>query len=254
MDSRIHFFSQNDFIPSKDKSDLLGIRGRQANELAQLEFQILPGIILDTEISSEIDPKAIKKDIAELLEKCAKIVGKKFKDSENPMLLKFVISSTLAITNYPTLHNFGLVMPSIDGFTKWVGESFAVSEVLFLINGMMIIEERIKELEGKLKEKDEISAKIKLLKRLLGVKGPSNELHQEKEPPLPKKKTAVEAWLEKNGFRPNEACFYSDSYTDLSLMEFCGKPVAVNPDRILAREAKKHGWEILRFTKTLGKH
>jgi len=70
----------------------------------------------------------------------------------------------------------------------------------------------------------------------------------------PKKKTAVEAWLEKNGFRPNEACFYSDSYTDLSLMEFCGKPVAVNPDRILAREAKKHGWEILRFTKTLGKH
>ena len=66
------------------------------------------------------------------------------------------------------------------------------------------------------------------------------------------KKAAVEAWLEKNGFYPSEACFYSDSYTDLPLLEFCGKPVAVNPDWILAHKAKKRGWDILRFTTTLG--
>ena len=68
----------------------------------------------------------------------------------------------------------------------------------------------------------------------------------------PHKKTAVEMWLGKNGLYPNEVCFYTDSYTDLSLLKLCGKPVAVNPDWILAREAKKNGWEILRFTKTLG--
>lgn len=68
----------------------------------------------------------------------------------------------------------------------------------------------------------------------------------------PQKKAAVEAWLGENGLNPAEACFYTDSYTDLSLLEFCGKPVAVNPDWILAREARKRGWEILRFTKTLG--
>jgi len=67
----------------------------------------------------------------------------------------------------------------------------------------------------------------------------------------PQKKAAVEAWLKENGLQPHEASFYTDSYTDLPLLKFCGKPVAVNPDRILAREAKKHGWEILRFTKTL---
>jgi len=68
-----------------------------------------------------------------------------------------------------------------------------------------------------------------------------------------KKKDAVQAWLEENRLPPGEACFYSDSYTDIPLLEYCGRPVAVNPDRILAREAKKRGWEILRFAKTLGK-
>ena len=68
----------------------------------------------------------------------------------------------------------------------------------------------------------------------------------------PKKKTAVEIWLKEKNINPKEVCFYTDSYTDLPLMEFCGRPVAVNPDRVLAKEAKKQGWEILRFKKTLG--
>jgi HAD superfamily hydrolase (TIGR01490 family) len=66
------------------------------------------------------------------------------------------------------------------------------------------------------------------------------------------KKAAVEAWLEKQGISPQDTCFYTDSYTDLPLMEYCGKAVAVNPDRFLKKEAKKRGWEILRFKKTLG--
>ena len=68
-----------------------------------------------------------------------------------------------------------------------------------------------------------------------------------------RKKSAVIDWLDKNNVSPADVCFYSDSYTDIPLLEICGKPFAVNPDRILAREANKHGWEILRFKKTLGK-
>jgi pyruvate,orthophosphate dikinase len=193
MDSRIHFFSQKNAIPSKNRSELLGIRGRQANEFAELEFPILPGFIIDTEMASDIDAKAIKKDVLELLGKCAKLVDKKYGDTDNPMLIKVVISSNLAISTFPALHNFGLVKPTIDGFSKWVGADFAANEVLFLISGMLIIQERIKELENKTKEKDEISEKLKLVKRLLGMKGPSNELHKkEDEKPLPKKKTARE--------------------------------------------------------------
>ena len=66
-----------------------------------------------------------------------------------------------------------------------------------------------------------------------------------------KKMSAVEKWLNANGYSADSACFYSDSYTDLPLLKFCGKAVAVNPDGILLKEAKKHGWEILHFKKTI---
>jgi pyruvate,orthophosphate dikinase len=182
MDSRIHFFSQIDVIPKKVAPELLGIRGRQANEFAELGFPILPGFILDTEIASEIDPRAIRKDIKVLLDKCAGIVGKAYGDDENPLLLKVVISSNLAVTTYPTLHNFGLVRPTIEGFGNFVGRDFAAHEVLFLVRGMLKIEERIKELEDKTKEKEEIASKIKLLGRALGIAGPSNELGKKEKP------------------------------------------------------------------------
>jgi HAD superfamily hydrolase (TIGR01490 family) len=66
-----------------------------------------------------------------------------------------------------------------------------------------------------------------------------------------KKKAAVQSWLEEHRLNPRDICFYSDSYTDIPLLEYCARAVAVNPDRFLEREAKKRGWEILRFRKTL---
>lgn len=67
-----------------------------------------------------------------------------------------------------------------------------------------------------------------------------------------KKKAAVEAWLKERALPPKDLHFYSDSYTDLPLLAYCGCPVAVNPDRFLEREAKKRGWQILRFKETIG--
>ncbi|GHV93662.1 hypothetical protein AGMMS50268_41650 [Spirochaetia bacterium] len=182
MDNRIHFFSQKDIIPARVEPELLGIRGRQANEFAELGFPILPGFILDTRIASEISGEAIKKDVNALLDKCAAIVGKKYGDTENPLLLKVIISSNMAVTTYPALHNFGLVKPVINGFAKWVGGDFAAHEVLFLIRGMLKIEARIKELEDKKKELEEINAQLKILGRALGFAGPSNELHEKEKP------------------------------------------------------------------------
>jgi HAD superfamily hydrolase (TIGR01490 family) len=40
---------------------------------------------------------------------------------------------------------------------------------------------------------------------------------------------------------------YSDSITDLPMLEAVGHPVAVNPDRALLREATERGWEIRVF-------
>jgi HAD superfamily hydrolase (TIGR01490 family) len=41
--------------------------------------------------------------------------------------------------------------------------------------------------------------------------------------------------------------FYTDSYSDLPLLERVGHPIAVNPDRRLRRHAQRQGWPILQF-------
>jgi pyruvate,orthophosphate dikinase len=181
MDNRIHFFSDSDVIPKKVTPELLGIRGRQANEFAELGFPILPGFVLDASLVSKIKTEEIKKDLFSLVDKCGGMVGKKFGDPENPMLLKIVVSSNLAVTTYPTLHNFGLVKPVIQGFAHWVGDNFAAHEVLFLVRGMLQIEARIKELEAKPQEQEEIRSRLKTLGALLGIAGPSNEVGKKAE-------------------------------------------------------------------------
>lgn len=45
-----------------------------------------------------------------------------------------------------------------------------------------------------------------------------------------------------------ESSAYSDSVTDIPMLEAVGHAFAVNPDRALAREAKERGWEILTFS------
>ncbi len=49
------------------------------------------------------------------------------------------------------------------------------------------------------------------------------------------------------GLDLTESWAYSDSATDLPMLEVVGHPVAVNPDRALRRIAQMRGWPVLRF-------
>ena len=55
-----------------------------------------------------------------------------------------------------------------------------------------------------------------------------------------------------------ERCYaYSDSASDLPMLEAVGHPVAVNPDAALARTARRNGWPVVIFsqrTKQVAKH
>jgi len=52
----------------------------------------------------------------------------------------------------------------------------------------------------------------------------------------------VERLLRQTGARLADAVFYSDSVTDLPLLERVGTPVVVNPDVRLRRIARQRGW------------
>jgi HAD superfamily hydrolase (TIGR01490 family) len=51
----------------------------------------------------------------------------------------------------------------------------------------------------------------------------------------------------RHGTDLKHAYFYTDSFTDLALLEYVGYPVAVNPDVRLRRLAKRRGWPVEQF-------
>lgn len=58
------------------------------------------------------------------------------------------------------------------------------------------------------------------------------------------KLTRLRAYCEKNNTTPGESWYYGDANTDLPALNIVGHPVCVNPERKLARTARKKGWKI----------
>lgn len=63
----------------------------------------------------------------------------------------------------------------------------------------------------------------------------------------PTKADAIRELADQHGYRLDACYAYSDSQTDLPMLEAVGHPVAVNPDRELTRVAHERDWPILRF-------
>jgi HAD superfamily hydrolase (TIGR01490 family) len=61
------------------------------------------------------------------------------------------------------------------------------------------------------------------------------------------KLVAVRRLAETNSVDLARSTAYSDSCTDVPLLEAVGNPVAVNPDRRLRTVAHQHGWPVLKF-------
>jgi haloacid dehalogenase-like hydrolase len=63
------------------------------------------------------------------------------------------------------------------------------------------------------------------------------------------KAAAIREVAEQAGYDLTRSYAYSDSVTDLPMLEAVGHPFAVNPDRQLRREAVQRGWPVLVFSK-----
>jgi HAD superfamily hydrolase (TIGR01490 family) len=63
------------------------------------------------------------------------------------------------------------------------------------------------------------------------------------------KAEAIRALAARAGIELGDSTAYSDSATDLPMLESVGHPIVVNPDRSLAKVARERNWEIRQFTK-----
>ncbi len=67
----------------------------------------------------------------------------------------------------------------------------------------------------------------------------------------PAKADAIRAKAQAEGIDLSASYAYSDSITDLPMLETVGHPVAVNPDRDLAKAAAERDWEVRRFVRPI---
>jgi len=65
----------------------------------------------------------------------------------------------------------------------------------------------------------------------------------------PRKADAIRELAQANGIDLAASTAYSDSATDIPMLESVGNPVAVNADRALAKVAAERGWETCQFVK-----
>ncbi|HVH94373.1 MAG TPA: HAD-IB family hydrolase [Nocardioidaceae bacterium] len=63
------------------------------------------------------------------------------------------------------------------------------------------------------------------------------------------KAAALKRLAEEHHYDLSRSYAYSDSVTDIEMLEVVGNPYAVNPDRELRRQANKRGWPVLVFSK-----
>jgi HAD superfamily hydrolase (TIGR01490 family) len=68
------------------------------------------------------------------------------------------------------------------------------------------------------------------------------------------KAAAIREMAARVGYDLGSSYAYSDSVTDVPMLESVGHPVVVNPDRELRRRAREQGWPVLRFSRPVALH
>jgi phosphoserine phosphatase len=63
------------------------------------------------------------------------------------------------------------------------------------------------------------------------------------------KAQAIRELAAREGYLLEHSYAYSDSITDLPMLDLVGHATAVNPDRALRKEATTRGWPVLTFSK-----
>ncbi len=201
MKNNIHLFSRTAQSVKADVLEKVGLRGQEYFEFADLDLPIMPGFIIDSEVAAYLEDKDLKPFLKSNLDKVAEETGKIFGDPKNPMLVKIVVSPSLAIVHYPFLHNYGLTEETIPGFIKFVGEQFGYHEILFLIKGNLEIEEKLAELEDRAKDLLQITDLLESISKEIDKDMSAKEYAR-----------AVEKY---KPFLHSD--FFSDSYTQLEI-------------------------------------
>src|ERR1700679_1900072 len=130
---RVYFFGGTKADGNKEMKNLLGGKGANLAEMANIGLPVPPGFTITTEVCTEFYdngkklPKGLDADIRGMVARMEKLVGAKFGDPENPLLVSVRSGARASMPGMmDTILNLGLNDKTVEGLVKKSGnERFA---------------------------------------------------------------------------------------------------------------------------------
>lgn len=111
----IYFFGENKADGGKEQRDLLGGKGADLHEMTKIGINVPPGFTICTEVcayyyeNNKTYPETLKEEVLENLHKLEKVMGEKFGDFDNPLMLSVRSGARVSMPGMmDTILNIGL--------------------------------------------------------------------------------------------------------------------------------------------------
>jgi pyruvate,orthophosphate dikinase len=128
----IYFFGNGQALGRGDMKELLGGKGANLAEMTRLGVPVPPGFTISTRVCAHFDaahgriPEAVKRDALAALARVERIVGKRFGDPQNPLLVSVRSGARASMPGMmDTILNLGLNDRTAAGLAALAGERFA---------------------------------------------------------------------------------------------------------------------------------
>jgi pyruvate,orthophosphate dikinase len=127
-DKWVYFFGGGSADGSAQMRELLGGKGANLAEMARLGLPVPPGFSITTEVCTHFSrtggsyPEGLEEQVQQALEKIQKEMGKRFGDTENPLLVSVRSGARMSMPGMmDTVLNLGLNDETVEGLAKVSG-------------------------------------------------------------------------------------------------------------------------------------
>ena len=174
MGRYIYFFAKNEAKGSAKLRNLLGGKGANLAEMANLGIRVPPGFTISTEVCTYYTekgyyPSELDEEIKKNLKRMELITGKKFGDPDNPLLVSVRSGARISMPGMmDTVLNLGLNDKTVKGLVKQTDNSrFAYDSYRRLVQmfGNVVLGvpgEKFEELIDKMKESKGVKQDVEL--------------------------------------------------------------------------------------------
>lgn len=109
--TNIYFIKKGTPIEDPDLKEKIGVVGYSQMELAAIHIPVTPGCVMEISRISELTRQAVRKALDQGIQQLEKETGRRFGDTESPLLLRMSLSPGVILETVPSIEHIGLNEP-----------------------------------------------------------------------------------------------------------------------------------------------